>query len=101
METALGIMVGKESKLKKPAAVKALGFDPLLKLQSDAAVPEPSSYATSSRNVSSLQMGGGRTRTLFFMAGVNGNAVKRSNALNGYGSKVRRWGWGSTSPARA
>ena len=27
-------------------------------------------------------------RARFFMAGVNANAVKRSNAVNGYGDKV-------------
>mmetsp|Transcript_19322 Transcript_19322/g.44713 ORF Transcript_19322/g.44713 Transcript_19322/m.44713 type:complete len:263 (-) Transcript_19322:183-971(-) len=91
METALGIMYGKESKLKKPAAVKALGFDPLLKLQGDDNKGEPSQFATSARNVKSLEMAkgkGGQVRTLFFMAGVNGNAVKRSNALNGYSKKL-------------
>jgi short subunit dehydrogenase-like uncharacterized protein len=53
----------------------------------------------SAKNVSVLQVGAGKHakqaavqakphRALFFMAGVNANAVKRSNALNGYGSKM-------------
>merc|ERR1711904_574189 len=45
------------------------------------------------KNVSYFQksnpkLGNAGHRTFFFMAGVNANAVKRSNALNNYGKKV-------------
>jgi short subunit dehydrogenase-like uncharacterized protein len=89
LETAFGIMFGKEKGMKKGAAQKALGYDPLLKTPSG----KISDYNISAKNISSLQFSkdGGKTlphRALFFMAGVNAYAVKRSNALNGYGKKL-------------
>lgn len=98
LETAFDIMFGK----KKPKAeeVKALGYDPLLKLP--AGETGPSTFKVTPKNVGSLEKANPSklhtaTRTMFFMAGVNANAVKRSNALNGYGSKVvycegQEWG---------
>jgi len=86
LETAFGIMFGKESKAKKSDAQKALGYDPLLKLADGGA----SDYSVTVRNVGSLQRSSNQHphRTLFFMAGVNAYSVKRSNALNKYGKKV-------------
>lgn len=89
LETAFGIMFGK--KKPKPAEVKALGYDPLLKPH--AGESGPSEYKLSAKNVWPLQtsnpkLGNSGHRTYFFMAGVNANAVKRSNALNKYGKKV-------------
>eukprot|EP00746_Dinoflagellata_sp_MGD_P082818 gnl/MRDRNA2_/MRDRNA2_32906_c0_seq1.p1 gnl/MRDRNA2_/MRDRNA2_32906_c0~~gnl/MRDRNA2_/MRDRNA2_32906_c0_seq1.p1 ORF type:complete len:408 (-),score=67.75 gnl/MRDRNA2_/MRDRNA2_32906_c0_seq1:13-1236(-) len=88
LETAFDIMFGP----KKPKApeVKALGYDPLLKQREETG---PSEYKVSAQNVSMLQManpklGHSGIRTFFFMAGVNANAVKRSNALNKYGKKL-------------
>lgn len=87
LETAFGIMFGAEKNLKKSSASTALGFDPLVK-PFEGTQPSPNSVSV--RNVNMLQMGKGADphRTMFVMAGVNGNTVKRSNALNGYGPKV-------------
>ena len=89
LETAFDIMFGK----KKPTApeVTALGFDPLLKtgVTGEAA----SSHKVSAQNVAYVERSGSsrlhsQTRTFFVMAGCNASAVKRSNALNKYGTKV-------------
>lgn len=91
LETAFDIMFG--SKKEIHPSVKALGFDPLLKT---AGSSQKSIHQTQAANIKVLSPGCGKlssnpklqkrqTRTLFFMAGVNANAVKRSNALNGYG----------------
>lgn len=90
LETAFGILFGKDGKKPKAAEVKALGFDPLLKLQDGSAASE---HKLSAKNVSVMEgadpkKGHTAVRTMFFMAGVNANAVKRSNALNGYGKQV-------------
>merc|ERR1712217_138269 len=89
LETAMGIMFGGDGK-KKAAEVKSLGFDPLLKLNAGAGASE---FKTSAKNVSLFEAanpkkGHAMTRTMFFMAGVNANAVKRSNAVNGYGKQI-------------
>jgi len=89
LETAFSIMFGE--KQKKAEEVKALGYDPMLKLPAGAS--GPSDYQVKAKNVSFLETanpkkGHSATRTLFFMAGVNANALKRSNALNKYGTKV-------------
>ena len=105
LETALGILFGQESKEKKSPAVKALGFDPLMKLRSPAKGAGGgggggSDFKTSARNVAALSIassaaqrapphaGKAAHRTYFVMSGVNANAVKRSNALNGYGPNL-------------
>lgn len=82
LETAMGLMFGPESK-KKPQV--DLGFDPLVKDGAKASVSK-----TKVENVSCATPGedGRPVRTMFFMAGVNGNAVKRSNALLHYGDEV-------------
>jgi short subunit dehydrogenase-like uncharacterized protein len=95
LETAFGIMFGAESgkQQKKGTAAKALGYDPMLKTADGTA----SGFGLKVRNVgsyaapdASLGAGAGSKlhRALFFMAGVNAYAVKRSNALNGYGASV-------------
>jgi len=89
LETAMGIMFGGDGK-KRADEVKALGFDPLLKQETAAGA---SDFKTSAKNVPFLEganpkKGHAMTRTMFFMAGVNANAVKRSNAINGYGKQV-------------
>lgn len=38
--------------------------------------------------LANAKKGHSAVRTMFVMAGVNANAVKRSNALNGYGTKI-------------
>lgn len=84
LETAIGILFGKDGKGSKSTAVKSLGFDPLLKLSGTST---PSINSVCARNVSVLEISP-KPRTMFVMAGVNANAVKRSNAINGYGPKV-------------
>jgi short subunit dehydrogenase-like uncharacterized protein len=89
LETAVGIMFGNDGK-KKASEVKALGYDPLLKRHDASGASE---FKVSAKNVgffegSNPKKGHSSVRTLFFMAGVNANAVKRSNALNGYGKNV-------------
>lgn len=81
LETAFGIMFGKD----KAKAKSELPFDPLLKDGEGA-----SACTTQARNVGSFELGkkGMPHRGLFFMAGVNANAVKRSNALNKYTEKL-------------
>ena len=68
-------------------------YDPMLKTADGTA----SGFGLKARNVgsyaapdASLGAGAGSKlhRALFFMAGVNAYAVKRSNALNGYGASV-------------
>jgi hypothetical protein len=56
LETAMGIMFGAEGKAKPHAAVKAVGFDPLLKL-SDG---NKSVSNLAAKNVAVLQMGAGK-----------------------------------------
>jgi len=89
METALGIMFGADGRKPKAEEVRALGFDPLLRLRDGAA----STFKVSSQNVSVFERakpraGHSAARSMFVMAGVNANTVKRSNALIGYGKKV-------------
>jgi len=89
LETAFGIMFGAEGKIKKSEEQKALGFDPLTKSLDGS----QSTCKTSAQNVSFLELADSKkdhnaVRTMFFMAGVNANAVKRSNALNKYGQKL-------------
>ena len=87
LETAFGIMFGKESKSKKSAAQKELGYDPLLKTPSG----KESTNTLSAKNVALYKAPTHASlphRALFFMAGVNAYTVKRSNAVNGYGAKV-------------
>merc|ERR1711920_1214635 len=78
----MGLMFGPESKAPKKSD---LGYDPMVK-DGDGA----SSHKVTIANVSVVASGkdGYPTRTNFFMAGVNANAVKRSNALLKYGEKV-------------
>lgn len=87
LETALGIMFGKE-KGQKFAESKALGYDALLKLPDST----KSTNALKARNVGyTVEFPKKRSlpyRSFFFMASVNANTVKRSNAINGYGSDV-------------
>eukprot|EP00929_Paragymnodinium_shiwhaense_P092146 TRINITY_DN5201_c0_g1_i1.p1 TRINITY_DN5201_c0_g1~~TRINITY_DN5201_c0_g1_i1.p1 ORF type:complete len:403 (-),score=77.62 TRINITY_DN5201_c0_g1_i1:381-1589(-) len=88
VETAAGIISSSGTK-KNSDEVKNLGFDPLLKLQSGGA----SDYKLSAQNVAGVEFADASkkhsaARSLFFMAGVNANAVKRSNALLKYGKKV-------------
>jgi short subunit dehydrogenase-like uncharacterized protein len=99
LETAMGIMFGKEKGRPKSAAQKSLGYDPLLKTPSGGA----SASQAVARNVALLQLpkkgaaaapasaAARPVRTMFFMAGVNACSVKRSNALNQYGPKVGWW----------
>jgi short subunit dehydrogenase-like uncharacterized protein len=94
LETAFDIMFGAKKEIH--AEVKALGYDPLLKTASS----QKSTSNTSAQNIKAIAFGPGNklasnplvkarpTRTLFFMAGVNANAVKRSNALNNYSDKL-------------
>lgn len=89
LETAFGIMFGSESKMKKSSEVQGLGFDPLTKLRDGS----QSMFKLSAKNVRVLEnaaprKGHSAVRTMFVMAGVNANCVKRSNALNGYGKKL-------------
>jgi short subunit dehydrogenase-like uncharacterized protein len=85
LETALGIMFGKEKNRKVCVATKGLSFDPLL-LDNG----QKSTHNTKAKNVSSLEFSKNENdhRTKFFMAGVNAYAVKRSNALKKYGENV-------------
>merc|ERR1719215_662378 len=80
------IMFGK--KAEKAPEVKALGYDPVLKTVNGA-----SSFKLSAKNVSFYEgadpkKGHSAVRTLFFMAGCNAFAVRRSNALNAYGTNM-------------
>lgn len=89
LETAMDIKYG--PKKEKAPELRALGYDPLLK--PSGGETGPSEFKLNAKNVSSLQtsnpkLGHAGHRTFFFMAGVNANAVKRSNALNKYGKKV-------------
>ncbi|GMI22347.1 hypothetical protein TeGR_g2886 [Tetraparma gracilis] len=87
LETALGIMFGSESKQKFPAS-KALGYDALLKTSSG----KKSESALKAKNIGYTVALGSRGmphRSFFFMAGVNANACKRSNAINNYGPNVK------------
>ncbi|GMH91209.1 hypothetical protein TrST_g1736 [Triparma strigata] len=84
LETAFAIMFGKE-KAYKFTEQKKLGYDALLKTPSGA----KSAHTMKSRNVDLLSLSSHPSlphRSFFFMAPVNANAVKRSNALNGYGN---------------
>jgi short subunit dehydrogenase-like uncharacterized protein len=93
LETAFDIMFG--GKKEVHPEVKKLGYDPLLKCNG-----EKSNNNVKSRNISTISSSSSElikshpniakrsVRTLFFMAGVNANAVKRSNAFNGYGDDL-------------
>ena len=87
LETAFGIMFGKEKGMKF-SEQKKLGYDALMK----ASDGSKSAHALKARNVgltvkpSSVKSD--PYRSFFFMAPVNANTVKRSNALNGYGEAV-------------
>eukprot|EP00965_Chrysotila_dentata_P221344 6192330-Pleurochrysis_carterae.AAC.4 len=83
LETAFGIMFGTEK-----GQLEKYDYDPLLKTRPPAV--GPSENKISVRNVSSFELGkqGMPHRAFFFMAGVNALAVKRSNALLGYGANV-------------
>lgn len=82
LETAVGLFFGPEAKAKP---LVNLGYDPLLKDGEGK-----SSCKTTAANVACVTKGtGGKPhRTMFFMAGVNANAVKRSNALLKYGESI-------------
>jgi len=85
LETAFDIMFGK--KPTKSPQQRALGYDPLLRLSNGQA----STSGTNLKNVSTVSFSqdvSKPNRIMFMMSSVNGNAVKRSNALNGYGEKV-------------
>jgi len=76
---------------KKPErsdAEKALGYDALLKAPTDSG--ETSQFSTKVKNIATVERGtaDGPSRAFFIMADCNGHAVKRSNALLGYGSNV-------------
>ncbi|KAJ1456527.1 hypothetical protein M885DRAFT_482456 [Pelagophyceae sp. CCMP2097] len=81
IETMMGIIADPNSG--RGTHAKALGFDPLLK-KSDGA----SAFETKDDSIGSFSTAGEHPRSLFVMAKVNGCAVKRSNALLGYGTKV-------------
>lgn len=83
METALGALTGKD-KAPRDSPARALGFDPLLRLADGS----ESRFNLRARNVNTWSFAGTRPRSMFVMAGVNALAVKRSNALNGYGTDV-------------
>lgn len=86
LETALGILFGEEGKAETPAAVKALGFDPLVKgrPRNGSSGGGASVSKTSARNVKALARGTASQmshpltkkrphRALFVMADVNAN----------------------------
>lgn len=77
LETAFGIMFGPAKKKK------VFGFDPLLR-KADGS--KASAKTTIANPNLSLEKGDFKARSFFVMAGVNGNAVKRSNALLDYGN---------------
>jgi len=88
LETAVGIMSGADGKVEAPE-VTALGYDPLLKMADGS----KSQSKVDVQNVTTPELacpskGHSAVRTFFVMSGVNANAVKRSNALNGYGPKM-------------
>ena len=89
LETALGIMFGTDGKGNNFPNSKALGYDALLKLPDSS----PSEFKFKARNVGyTVEFPKKRAlpyRSFFFMAAVNANTVKRSNAINGYGPAVR------------
>ncbi|KAA8492672.1 putative trans-acting enoyl reductase [Porphyridium purpureum] len=100
IETAMALATGSGNQsgaVKEPTATP-IGFDPLLLLPaSDGkdAGPVASEFKTKLNNVRFVDFGrlSGQSekmpvRSMFVMAGVNGSAVKRSNALNGYGPCV-------------
>mmetsp|Transcript_5113 Transcript_5113/g.10763 ORF Transcript_5113/g.10763 Transcript_5113/m.10763 type:complete len:409 (+) Transcript_5113:36-1262(+) len=87
LETAFGIMFGKENR-GKFTEQKKLGFDALLLNASGG----KSEYGLKARNVDLLKFSNKKAlphRSFFFMAPVNANAVKRSNALNKYGPSIK------------
>lgn len=85
IETAMEIMFGKGGKGRSVAS-KSLGFDPFLKQRGSTG---PSEFNVTAKNVTSVAREPGQEwRSMFVMAGVNANAVKRSNALNQYGNKL-------------
>mmetsp|Transcript_50190 Transcript_50190/g.92720 ORF Transcript_50190/g.92720 Transcript_50190/m.92720 type:complete len:399 (-) Transcript_50190:116-1312(-) len=82
IETAMKVLFDKPPD--KLPEVERLGYDPLLKPRRGT---EKSPYGVRAENVNAIDLQG-QPRTFFFMAGVNANTVKRSNALCGYGTKV-------------
>jgi short subunit dehydrogenase-like uncharacterized protein len=75
-----------EKKPVKTDEEKALGYDPLLKGSSGS---DASKFHVKVKNIATVDRGTeGLPRAYFVMADCNGNAVKRSNALMGYGSNV-------------
>lgn len=89
LETAFGIMFGPSTKKKR------FNFDPLIRKNGAAGTSK-----TSARNVNTVSFSGVdnfKARSIFVMAGVNANAVKRSNALLNYGDITYSEGLASTS----
>jgi len=87
LETMFGIISGSDKKSKD---TPSLDFDPLLK-RADGSKAHGKFKAA---NVATLEAAGDNAppqynaRSFFVMAGVNANAVKRSNALLGYGENI-------------
>lgn len=96
LETAMGMMFG--TGATATPAVK-LGYDPMIKAGDKA-----STSKTKIANVSCVTPGadGQPPRMMFFMAGVNGTAVRRSNALLNYGTEVTYCeGWSQSNRCAA
>lgn len=78
IETSFGILFGSNTKKKR-----RFSFDPLLKKRG-----VKSTVRTTVANVGALEVSSNsrfKARSFFVMAGVNANAIKRSNALLNYG----------------
>mmetsp|Transcript_36973 Transcript_36973/g.118521 ORF Transcript_36973/g.118521 Transcript_36973/m.118521 type:complete len:420 (-) Transcript_36973:220-1479(-) len=99
LETMFGILFGPESSKKSTKSdddeESSSSFDPLLRSPEGTKAPSK----TKAANVNLLDFGdppgaesGYAARTFFVMAGVNANAVKRSNALLSYGDVEYREG---------
>jgi len=69
-------------------AQKELGYDALLKLPSGSKSEHNLKAKNIGYTVAPPKHRSLPYRSFFFMAPVNANSVKRSNALNGYGAKV-------------
>jgi len=72
-------------KPPKSDAENALGYDALLKSASESG--EESKFKVKIKNIKTVDSSG-PVRAFFVMAECNGHAVRRSNALMGYGSNV-------------
>merc|ERR1712187_798271 len=68
---------------------KALGFDALLKLSGSSKSDNMLKASNVGYTVEFPKKGSSFYRSFFFMAGVNANTVKRSNAINGYGPNIK------------